>query len=41
MTKIKIAYHQLMKKYHYYISKDMDAWDRHWIARRKLKGELK
>lgn len=36
MKKLKILYHQLMKKFHYYITKDLDAWEKHWKARKKL-----
>lgn len=36
MKKLKLLYHQLMKKFHYYITKDLDAWEKHWKARKKL-----
>nr|DAH80909.1 MAG TPA: hypothetical protein [Caudoviricetes sp.] len=41
MKKLKILYHQLMKKFHYYVIKDLDAWEKHWKARKKLLEELK
>lgn len=34
MKKLKILYHQLMKKFHYYITQDLDAWEKHWKARK-------
>lgn len=36
MKKLKILYHQLMKKFHFYITQDLDAWDKHWEARKRL-----
>lgn len=36
MKKLKILYHQLMKKFHYYITQDLDTWEKHWKARKKL-----
>lgn len=34
MKKLKILYHQLMKKFHYYVTKDLDAREKHWKARK-------
>lgn len=39
--KLKILYHQLMKKFHFYITQDLDAWEKHWKDRKKLLEELK
>lgn len=36
VRKLKILYHQLMKKFHFYITKDLDAWEKHWKARKRL-----
>ena len=41
MRKIKILYHQIMKKFHYYVTKDLDAWEKHWKDRKKLLEEIK
>ena len=41
MKKLKILYHQLMKKFHYYVTRDMRAWEKHWKARKKLLEEIK
>ncbi len=41
MKKLKILYHQLMKKFHYHVTRDMRAWEKHWKARKKLLEELK
>ncbi|MGN8688824.1 hypothetical protein ACTND8_02835 [Atopobiaceae bacterium HCP3S3_F7] len=41
MKKLKILYHQLMKKFHYYVTRDMRAGEKHWKARKKLLEEIK